>query len=74
MGNLNSNKHRTNCSRLQSENRKNLEREAVELFKKKSRGGSFGQRFMGLAFREIMKKEPFCNDPELIQLKFSNKF
>ena len=69
-----SNNYRTSCSRLQSENRKNLEREAVELFKKKSRGGSFGQRFMGLAFREIMKKEPFCNDPELIQLKFSNKF
>ena len=51
---------------IQKKNRKNLERQAVQLFKTKSRGGAFCKRFMALAFEDVMKKEPFCSDAELL--------
>ena len=68
------NVYRKSIKRLQTENRKNLERQAVELFKTKSQGGAFGRRFMSLAFREVMTKEPFCNDADLLKLQFTDRF
>ena len=51
--------YQKSAKRLDNENRKNLERQAVELFKTKSRGGAFCKRFMVFAFEDVMKKEPF---------------
>ena len=66
--------YRKSAKRLDKENRKNLEHQAVELIKTRSRGGTFCKRFMALAFEDVKKKEPFCSDAELLKLNFSTTF